>query len=351
MSGKRAAKVRVGLIGCGAIASYAHLRVLRFLRGAVLVAVSDPDPDARARARAVGRVPVHERAEDLLGRDDVDAVVICAPTPVHAELAVAAAAAGRHFYLEKPIAANAQDARRALDAATAAGVVTAVGFNRRLHPLYEQARDILRARRIGRVRGIQMAACEPTLAEALAPWRRSRETGGGVLLELASHHVDSLRWLLDDEIEEAAASFCSERSEQDTARLALSLRDGAEAQGFFSYHAGHSDFLEFLGEQGVLRVDRFRTNLELRRRRTRGYGTWRAWVRPTPTVAAWHLQRPFRRVREVSFRRSLQAYVDLTLGGPRRVASLEDGLRSLEAILEAESAARPRGDVASGASA
>jgi predicted dehydrogenase len=122
-------------------------------------------------------VPVHERAEDLLGRSDIDAVVICAPTQFHAELAVAAADAGKHFYLEKPIATDAAGARRVVDAAAAAGVIGAIGFNRRLHPLYQQARDLLAAGRIGRVRAVQTALCEPLPAETMPGWRRQRASG------------------------------------------------------------------------------------------------------------------------------------------------------------------------------
>jgi predicted dehydrogenase len=339
MSGGRPAKLRVGLVGCGAIASYAHLRVLRRLGGATLVAVSDPEPEARMRAERLARVPVHEDAGELLGREDVDAVVICAPTYAHAELAVAAAEAGKHFYLEKPLATSSADAGRSIEAATRAGVVTAIGFNRRLHPLYEQARDILRSGRIGRIRGVQMAFCEPNAPDAMPAWKRRRETGGGVLLDLATHHIDSLRWFLDDEIGEVAASLSSELTEHDTASLRLSMPGGVEAQGFYSYRAGHADFLEFLGERGTLRVDRFRPTLELRLRRARRYGTSRAWIRPSVAVATWRMQRPFRRVREVSFRRSLEAYMELARGGPRRVASLEDGLRCVEVVFAAEASA------------
>lgn len=340
MRRRGAVKLRIGLVGCGAIASYAHLRLLAHLPGAALVAVADPAPEARARARRLGRVPVHERADDLLSRDDVDAVVICAPTPVHCELALATAAAGKHFYLEKPIATSAGDARRVVHAAATAGLATAIGFNRRFHPLYQQAREILRAGRIGRVRAVAMAFCEPRPADAMPSWMRRRASGGGALLDLASHHLDSLRWLLDDEVEEIAASIASEESEHDTARVTLTMRGGGEGQGFFSFRTGFADFLEFVGDRGTMRIDRFRPTLQLSVSRARRYGIGRSWIRPSAAVATWRLQRPFRRVREVSFRRSLASFVALTQGGPRRVASLEDGLRSLEAVLEAEASAR-----------
>jgi myo-inositol 2-dehydrogenase/D-chiro-inositol 1-dehydrogenase len=339
VSAGRSAELRVGLAGCGEIASYAHLRVLRHLGGARLMAVADPSPEARTRAQHIARVPVHDSTQDLVAREDVDAVVICAPTPLHADLAAAAARAGKHFYLEKPVATNAPDAMRVIDAAAQAGVVGAVGFNRRLHPLYEQAREVLRSGRIGPVRAVQMAFCEPTAPTHMPPWKLSRATGGGVLLDLASHHVDSLRWLLDDEVTEATASLSSALSEHDAAVIGLSTSADVEVQGFYSYRAGHSDFLEFLGERGTLRVDRFRPALGLRVRRTRGYGTSRGWLPPSRTVAKWRLQRPFRRVREVSFRRSLEAYGALVAGSPARVASLDDGLRCLDALLEAEASA------------
>jgi myo-inositol 2-dehydrogenase/D-chiro-inositol 1-dehydrogenase len=333
-------KLRVGLVGCGAIASYAHLRLLGHLPGTDLVAVADPVPEARETAKRLTGVPVHERADDLLDRGDIDAVVICAPTPLHAELGIATAAAGKHFYLEKPIATNIEDARRVVEAAAGAGLATAIGFNRRFHPLYQQARDVLRAGRIGRVRAVAMAFCEPRPGEAMPAWMQRRATGGGVLLDLASHHIDSLRWLLDDELDEVAATLSGEDSEHDEARLSLSMRDGAECQGFFSFRTGFADYLEFLGDRGTLRVDRFRPALALSIRRARRYGIGRSWIRPSAAVAAWRLQRPFRRVREVSFRRSLAAFVELARGGPQRGASLEDGLRCLEVVVRAEASGR-----------
>jgi predicted dehydrogenase len=122
--------MRIGVLGCGVIAYWAHLRALRRMPGATLAAAADPDPAARASARRLTGVELYERAEDLLRRSDIDAVVICAPTQLHADLAVAAADAGKHFYLEKPIATDAAGAQRVVDAAAAAGVIGAIGFNR-----------------------------------------------------------------------------------------------------------------------------------------------------------------------------------------------------------------------------
>jgi myo-inositol 2-dehydrogenase / D-chiro-inositol 1-dehydrogenase len=339
MSFSRSPPIRVGLLGCGTIAYWYHLRALRRMPGATLAAAADPDSKARETASRLAAVPIYQSAEDLLARRDIDAVVICAPTHLHAELAVAAAASAKHFYLEKPIASDAAGGQRVLRAAADSGVTGAVGFNRRLHPLYQQARRLLLARLIGPIRVVQTAFCEPTPLDTMPEWKRRRATGGGVLLDLASHHIDLLRWFLEDEVGAVAAWLGSQASEQDTARLDLTMRGGVEVQGFFSFRAGLADFLEFIGERGTLRIDRHSPRLTLALGRRMGYGVRRRWVVPTVAVSAWRLQRWVRPSADPSYRRSVQAFVDHLHGRPAGTASLVDGVRSLEAILSAEESA------------
>lgn len=332
--------MRVGIIGCGAVACYCHIPALRRLRGVTIVAAADPSEAARERARRAVPVALHARAEELLERDDVDAVIISAPSHLHAEIAVKAATAGKHFYLEKPVATTGEDARLITNAVLQAGVIAATGFNRRLHPLYEQARTILASGRFGNVRAVQTTFSEPAPEDGMPDWKRSRHTGGGVLLDLASHHFDLLRWLLDDEIEAISASVRSEESEHDSARVELSMRGGVEAQSFFSFRAGFADFLEFICERGTLRVDRHRSSLTALEPRRMGYGARRHWIAPRATNAMWRLRRVWRPSEDPSYMRSLRAFVEHAAGGPRRGAALEDGVRSLDAVLAAEESAR-----------
>ena len=113
-----------------------------------------------------------------------------------------------------------------------------------------------------------------------------------------------------------------------------------QVQSFFSFRTGLADFVEFFGERGTLRVDRHSPRLELRVPRRLGYGVRRARVLPSGAALAWRLVRWTRPSLDPSYRRSLQAFVDRLHGrGSDGAASLEDGLRSLEVILEAESAA------------
>jgi len=329
------------VLGCGTLACWAHLPILARLPGARLVAAADPDPAARARAQRITKGAVHERTDDAITRDDVDAVIITAATPSHAALAVAAARAGKHVYIEKPLALDAGEARRVLDAVRQARVVGAVGFNFRAHPLHRRAAALVRAGRLGSLRAVQSAFCEPVAGDRMPPWKRRRETGGGVLLDLASHHVDSLRWMLADEVIGVdEARIGSLETDQDVARLTLSLRSGCDVQAYCSFRTGPADYLELIGDRGTLRVDRYRSRLELRVARRFGYGMRTSWVRPDAALASLAMRRLARPSYEPSFRLSLAAFVDRVRGGPGPLATVEDGARALAVVLAAEQSAR-----------
>ena len=337
---RMAPTIRLGVIGCGSIAYWVHLRIARRTRGAVLVSAADPDEDARKRAGQLAGIPVHASTNELLERRDIDAVIVSGPTHLHAELAIAACDAGKHVYLEKPLASSAADGARVVEAANRSGVTVALGFNRRFHPLHEQARSLIREGRIGHVRAVQSTFCERSQAGELPEWKRRRSTGGGVLLDLASHHIDLARWYLDDEVASAHAALQSEASEHDSARLDLAMRSGTQVQSWFSFRTATSDWLEFSGELGTLRVDRHRAGISLRVPRRFGYGVRSARIAPTAPLAVWQLQRIVRPSAESSYARALDAFVGTLRGERREMAGLDDGLKALEVVEAAEESAR-----------
>lgn len=338
MTGSRVPPLRLGLLGCGGVAFWVHLRSLRRLRDVELVAAADPDPAARARVAPLTRATLAAEPAAVLGRADVEAVLIAAPTALHAELAVAAARAGKHLYLEKPVAMDAAGARHIQEAVAAAGVTAVVGFNRRFHPVHRRARELIASGRIGPVRAVQTAFGEATAAETMPSWKRRRETGGGVLLDLASHHFDLLRWMLGTEPTSVEARTWSEASEQDTAQVWMTLASGAKAHGHFSFRSGVVDQLEFFGEAGRIRVDRHAAVPQVWVRRRR-YG-----VRPARTsmsaadrlAQARHWAHPSE---DPSYLGALRGFVARVRGARNDSASLEDGLRSLQLVLAAEASA------------
>jgi predicted dehydrogenase len=337
--------VRIGVIGCGTIAYWGHLRSLQRLKGATLAAAADPDPAARTRAARMVDGPIYERAADLL-RGDIDAVIVSAPPQMHAELAIAAARAGKHVYVEKPLATTAEDARAVAGAVAQSGVIAAVGFNYRHHPAHLRARALLKQGRIGKVVAVQSVFCEHGTPDTMPAWKQRRQSGGGVLLDLASHHVDLLRWFLDDEVAAVDARIASGRTEDDSATLRMTTRQGIDIQTFVSFRAGPVDFLEFIGAEGTLRVDRHALAPALKTTRLKGYGLRPVRVSPSLDHAGLWVRRLVQPSYQPSFRRALAAFVQRVAGDAVPVATIEDGARSLAVILAAEESARRMAAVA-----
>jgi myo-inositol 2-dehydrogenase / D-chiro-inositol 1-dehydrogenase len=236
-------RTQLGLIGCGQIADLVHLDILRRLSGVELVALVEVDPARRERARR--RVPAaaaFESYEELLAVAELDAVVICLPNALHAEATVAALRHRKHVYLEKPLATSLDDARRVLEAWERADVVGMMGFNYRFNPLYCEMKRRLDAGRLGSL--VAARSTFSTVARGDLAWRGSRRRGGGVLLDLAPHHVDLMRFLFGREVHEVSATLHSHRSEDDTAMVQLRFAGGLLAQSFFCLSAVEEDRLE-----------------------------------------------------------------------------------------------------------
>ncbi len=320
--------VRVGAIGCGSIARAVHLPVLTRTAGVAITALADPDAASlAAAARLAPNAALCRGADELLARDDVDAVLVTAPSGLHAELGIAVAEAGRHLYLEKPLATSLADGERVVAAARAAGIVAAIGFNRRFHPAIRRARSVVRAGGIGRVGRIRTTFTDP--GQNLPAWKLARADGGGALLDLASHHVDLLRFLLDAEVEDVTATVSSSRSEHDGAILRLGLSEGAEAEIEVGFRSPQEDVLELAGSLGTIRIDRHRGSVKRQPGR----------LAPTRELLLLRLRLAVRPSSDPSYATALHAFVARVRGADVGLPTLEDGLASLAVVLAAEEAA------------
>ena len=182
--------VGVALIGSGRMGAFHGETVSRRLPGARLVAVADPAPGAAERlAGRLGAERAYADVQQVWDDPEVDAVVIASPARTHAGLVVAAAAAGKGVFCEKPMAVTLEDADRAIDAARAAGVVLQVGFNRRFAPDWQAARALLDAGTLGTPRMLRSLTRDPG---GFDPARVLPDT---IFLETLIHDFDTLRFL------------------------------------------------------------------------------------------------------------------------------------------------------------
>ena len=138
---------------------------------------------------------------ELVNDPNIDVVDICSPNYLHKEMALAAIAAGKHVYSEKPLALNAQDALEMTLAAEKAGVKTLVGFNYAKNPASQLAKEIIANGEIGEVVHFRGTHNEDYLADPLTPfsWRLKREfSGSGTLGDMGSHIIHMAQYLVGD---------------------------------------------------------------------------------------------------------------------------------------------------------
>jgi myo-inositol 2-dehydrogenase/D-chiro-inositol 1-dehydrogenase len=181
--------VRVGLVGAGRIGTSHATLLARHVPGADLVAVSDPRPAAaEALAASLGCRALSDPAE-LFADPDIEAVVITAASEAHADLIVAATAAGKAVFCEKPMGLTIEEIDRGIDAAKAAGVALQVGFNRRFAADYTAAHQLIVEGAIGTPQLMRSLTRDPGLANpaAVPPWT--------IFLQTLIHDFDTLLWL------------------------------------------------------------------------------------------------------------------------------------------------------------
>jgi predicted dehydrogenase len=185
------------IVGCGGIALQNHLPGLALCQDTRVVALCDTDPATLERARQQTGVTVTSpRFEDIIGRDDVHAVIIATPNFTHAPIALAAIAAGKHVLCEKPLAMNAGETRSMLDAADKAGVRHMTAFTYRFVPAMRYLRHLVQSGAMGQPYHFRSCRLQDWGDRALG-WRQvARLAGTGELGDMLSHRIDFAHSLL-----------------------------------------------------------------------------------------------------------------------------------------------------------
>ncbi len=227
--------LNVGLIGCGFMGrahSNAHRKVWNFFDleyKPVLKAICDSN-GARAKAHADqwGFDSVETDYRKLLARDDIDLVDICLPNNMHAEVAIAAAKAGKMILCEKPLARNGKEAEGMVKAVEKAGVPNFVSFNYRRIPAVTLAKNLIDEGRLGKIFHYRAKFLQDWTISKDVPqggdslWRLDvKAAGSGVTGDLLAHCIDTALWL-NGRIESVTAmteTFVKERKHQLTGKM------------------------------------------------------------------------------------------------------------------------------------
>ncbi len=249
------------IVGTGNIAQ-AHAEAIGLLPNAFVEGVTSHTPEKARRFAERYGVRAYADLDEALADDGVQVVCVCTPSGAHLEPAVAAAAAGRHVVVEKPLEVTSERAQAILDAAERAGVTLATIFMGRFADASRRLKDIVDGGRLGRL----------LQADGTVKWYRSQEyydsaawrgtwslDGGGALMNQAIHQLDLLLWLMGpvDEVFAYAATLNHERLEvEDTLVAVMRYRNGA--LGTFtaatSLFPGRPKTLDLHGSNGAISV-------------------------------------------------------------------------------------------------
>lgn len=254
------AKLGVGVVGVGRMGR-CHAENLRSLiPEAKLIAVADTDLEAARQLAADMEIEYsYANIEDLVERQDIDAVVIASPSKFHLSGVQTAAAAGKHILCEKPLALTIDGVDDAISAARSANVLLQVGFMRRYDPAYAEAYKRIEGGEIGTpiiFRSIGRDRVPPPLS--------FYKSGSGTLfLDSTIHEFDLARWLMKDEVVEVHAFggtlACPELvqfGELDAGIVNLRFAHGAigNVESFRQSRYGYDIYTEVVGSKATLRI-------------------------------------------------------------------------------------------------
>lgn len=244
-------KLRIGLIGTGFMGK-THVfgltlapKIFALDMDIELRAVADISEEAGQRAAAAfGFARGTGNWRDLIADPEIDVINITAPNALHKQMALAAIAAGKHVYCEKPLAPLAVDALEMTEAAEAKGVRTQVGFNYLCNPMMALARQMIEAGELGEIRGYRGLHAEDYMADAGAPYSfRHDAAGGGALADIGSHALATAEFLLGPiaEVMGDCVTVISERNDNGSVR-AVEVDDIGRA--FLRFANGASGSIE-----------------------------------------------------------------------------------------------------------
>jgi myo-inositol 2-dehydrogenase/D-chiro-inositol 1-dehydrogenase/scyllo-inositol 2-dehydrogenase (NAD+) len=287
--------IRVCLIGAGR-AGKVHARSLtHHLPDGKLVCLVDPVAETlKATGEEFGVERRFETLEAALDWNQFDAVIITTPTFTHKALAVTAAQAHKHVFLEKPMALALTECDAIIEATEKNGVFLQLGFMRRFDPDFAAANERIQAGEIGQPMIVKSLTHGPGLPP---PWARDLHTSNGMLAEVNSHDWDCTRWLVRSNPQRVYAEIANFKGADykvdtpnfyDNALVNIRFENGAlgSISGVCPCEYGYDARVEIIGERGILQIGDIRGQAVIvGTNRNQGYITpiYRTW----PERFAW----------------------------------------------------------------
>ncbi|WP_028559970.1 Gfo/Idh/MocA family protein [Paenibacillus pinihumi] len=257
-------KIRVAVIGCGAISQRRHIPEYKGNEHVELVAFCDPNLARAEQCAEPFGAKAYADYKVMLEEVKPDAVSVCTPNATHAQISIDAAKAGAHVLVEKPMASTDEEAAQMIKAAEENGVYLMVGHNQRLMPPHVKAKELLQSGKLGRVLSFRTSFGHPGpegwSVDGQSSWFfRKEEAIMGAMGDLGVHKADLIRWLLDDEVAVVGgliSTIDKKTDVDDNAVCILQMKSGAIGSlvASWTYYKGEDNSTVLWCENGVLKI-------------------------------------------------------------------------------------------------
>jgi UDP-N-acetylglucosamine 3-dehydrogenase len=262
---KSMSKVKVAVIGCGSISKHRHIPEYASNPNVEFAAFCDPIIERAEHYATTYGGKAYSSYEDMLKNEKINAVSVCTPNYLHAPVTIAAAKAGVHVLVEKPMAVDEAETAAMIEAARRNGVFLMVGHNQRLMPPHVKAKEILDSGKMGRVLTFRTSfghgGPERWSVDGRNSWFfRQNEAIMGAMGDLGVHKADLIRWMLNDEVAEIAAMIGTLDKEgtdvDDNAICLLRMRSGIIGNLVASWtsYKGEDNSTILWCQNGVLKI-------------------------------------------------------------------------------------------------
>lgn len=252
-------KLKTGVIGLGRIGQIHLSNLLNNTKNAEVVIASDVSPAAHDYAKRLGVAQVTTSAEEVIGHPDVEAVIVCAPTPQHVPYTIAAAQAKKHVFCEKPLDVTIPAILSAQKAVNDNGVKLMLGFNRRFDPNFARVGSMVKNDIIGDSHILRITSRDPA-----PPPLEYVKVSGGLFLDMSIHDFDMARFITGSEVKEVFVkgdalidSRIKAYNDIDTAVIVLTFENGAIGVIDNSRKAvyGYDQRIEIFGAKGMAKAE------------------------------------------------------------------------------------------------
>jgi len=194
-------KLKVGLIGCGAIAEEKYVKALKSIPEVEMVAFCDIIPEKTEKLRMMFETPnakVYTDYKELLKDDSIDVVHVCTPNRSHSPITVAALKSGKHVMCEKPMAKNYKEAKLMYDTAKETGKLLTIGYQYRCMPAPLFLKEMCKNDELGEIYFAKAHALRRRGVPTWGVFLKEEEQGGGPLIDIGTHALDMTLWMMDN---------------------------------------------------------------------------------------------------------------------------------------------------------